>query len=319
MPRQSPSSTDASGDSVRLQLPPAAIVVLVFTLFLSATLPGCTGDSDRAGYTVDSFGKLAVSCPAVTVSEEVIEMNQTYARSRLTLHTQEGDVIAWLAAPREPLAGTVYAPGAGETIAAHDARMIRYAAAGFAFLYLDIRGNGGETAGLPFGQQLVQSDYAKFTRGAWPQYYLTVCDLSSARRYLADRYGCPVYAMGSSNGGRYAAVAAGVDPAFAGYVGISTSDWGIRDSFGRQGIRGDPIRFAASLEPSTYIASISPRPVWVFHAKTDPIIPSGDGETFFNHAKEPRTFSEFAGSHGINSDADEKILSAWGQIYGTRG
>ena len=49
--------------------------------------------------------------------------------------------------------------------------------------------------------------------------------------------------------GRYAAVAAGVDPDVAGYVGISTSDWGILDSAIQQGYTGDPIRFATSIEP----------------------------------------------------------------------
>ena len=124
--------------------------------------------------------------------------------------------------------------------------------------------------------------------------------------------------MGSSNGGRYAAVAAGVDPDFAGYVGISTSDWGILDSAIQQGYTGDPIRFAASIEPGTYFAKISPRPVWIFHSKNDTVIPFEDGEQFFKRALEPKTFIEFTGDHGINSDVDERILMQWAQIYGTR-
>jgi hypothetical protein len=213
----------------------------------------------------------------------------------------------------------VYAPGAGETPAAHDGRMVQYAAAGYAFLYVDIRGNGGETAGLPFSQQLIQADYTTFAAGEWPQYYLTVCDLAAARGYLAERYDVPVYSMGSSNGGRYAAIAAAVDPACAGYIGISTSDWGIRDAVVAQGLAGEPARFAASLEPSTYIASIAPRPVWMYHARADTIIPFKNGKTLYDRAADPKTFTEFAGAHGINSAVDEHVLSAWAQIYGTRG
>ena len=286
---------------------------------ICAALAGCTGTPAKPSYSVDSSGRLSVVCPAATVSEEVLLKNETYTKSRLVFHTQEGDVIAYLSAPEKPLAAVVYVPGAGETVSAHAERMLRYAKAGYAFLYVDIRGNGGETAGLPIGQQLIQSDYTKFTVGGWPQYYETICDLSSARRYLTDRYGVPVYAMGSSNGGRYAAIAAGTDTAFAGYIGISTSDWGVRDSLAAQGITGDPARFAASLEPSTYLASISPRPVRVFHSRADNIIPFAGGEDFFSRAKDPKTFSEFAGAHGINTDVDDKILSAWAQIYGTRG
>ena len=286
---------------------------------VSACLAGCTGTTTKPAYSVDSAGKLSVSCPVAPVLETVLVANGTFTKSRLTFHTQEGDVTAYLAAPERPRAAVVYAPGAGETPAAHDGRMVQYAAAGYAFLYVDIRGNGGESAGLPFGQQLVQADYTKFTAGEWPQYYLTVCDLAAARRYLTERYGVPVYSMGSSNGGRYAAIAAAADPAFAGYIGISTSDWGIYESVAAQGITGDPARFAASLEPSTYIAAISPRPVWICHARADTFIPFENGQALYDRAGDPKTFMEFAGAHGINSDVDNRILSAWAQIYGTRG
>jgi predicted peptidase len=125
--------------------------------------------------------------------------------------------------------------------------------------------------------------------------------------------------MGSSNGGRYAAVATGVDPDFAGYIGISTSDWGILDSANQAGDKGDIIRFASSLEPSTYFKKISPRPVWIFHAVNDTVIPFDNGRQLFEDAREPKTFIEFSGEHGINSDVDDRILMQWAQIYATRG
>ncbi|OPY39013.1 MAG: Alpha/beta hydrolase family protein [Methanoregula sp. PtaU1.Bin051] len=295
---------------------PAFFILL---LIAGICLAGCTGKRSEPAYSVDSSGKLSVSCPVATVSEDVLVKNETYTKSRIVFHTQDGDVVTYLSAPEKPLVAVVYVPGAGETVAAHGERMLRYAKAGYAFLYVDIRGNGGGTAGLPFGQQLIQSDYAKFGAGRWPQYYETICDLSEARRYLADRYNVPVYAMGSSNGGRYAVIAAATDPAFAGYIGISTSDWGLYDSITAQDITGDPVRFAASVEPSTYIASISPRPVWILHSHSDTIIPFDSGKDLYELAGEPKALIEFAGAHGINSDADDRILSEWAQIYGTRG
>jgi dipeptidyl aminopeptidase/acylaminoacyl peptidase len=291
------------------------IGLLIFLLVLA----GCSGTPIKSTYSVDDKGVLSLTCAPVTTTDEEIFANETYTKSRIVFHTGNGDVVSYLGAPEGPKAVIVYAPGAGEKRAGHEERMIRYAAAGYAFLFVDTRGNGGETDGIPFSQQLIQQDYVKFGRGEMPQYYLSICDLVSAQKFLTRKYKVPIYSMGSSNGGRYAAVAAGIDPAFAGYVGISTSEWGLRDSITQQGITGDPVRFATSLEPGTYIGKISPRPVWIFHARSDPIIPFESGQQLFEKAQDPKTFTVFSGDHGINPDVDERILEQWAQIYATRG
>ncbi|MDP2797738.1 MAG: alpha/beta hydrolase [Methanoregula sp.] len=292
---------------------------VIFVLLLACA--GCTGipgTGAKPAYSVDNKGILSVTCAPVTTSEEMLFSNETYTKTRIVMHTQSGDVITYLAAPKNPKAAIVYAPGAGEKIAGHEERMVRYAAAGYAFMFTDTRGNGAETPGIPFSPQLVQQDYKRFENGDWPQYYLTVCDLVSAQKIVSDRFSVPVHVMGSSNGGRYAAVAAGIDPQFAGYVGISTSDWGLLDSTIQQGYSGAPVRFATSVEPSTYFTKITPRPVWIFHASGDQIIPFANGKQFFDLAQEPKTFTGFSGSHGINSDVDAQIIMQWAQIYGTR-
>ena len=291
------------------------VFIAMCLLILFMALAGCTGSATKPSYSVDSKGTLSVSCAPVTTSETVIFTNDTYTKTKIVMHTQSGDVVTYLAAPKQPTAAIIYVPGAGEKLVGHEERMVHYTAAGYAFLFVDIRGNGGQTPGYPFNPQL---DFSLFEKGDWPQYYLMVCDLVTARQVLSDRFGVPVYAMGSSNGGRYAAVAAGVDPDFAGYVGISTSDWGILDSAIQEGYTGAPIRFATSLEPSTYIKKISPRPVWIFHSINDPIIPFNNGKQFFGLAGEPKKFIEFSGSHGINTDVDDRIIMQWAQIYATR-
>ncbi len=110
--------------------------------------------------------------------------------------------------------------------------MVTYAKAGYTFMFLDYRGRGGETAGYPLNPQ---TDYTHFENKEWPEYYLTICDISSAQAMLTAKFGVPVYAVGGSNGGRYAAVAAGVDKNFAGYVGISTCRLGDQGLSGRAG------------------------------------------------------------------------------------
>jgi len=291
----------------------AIIAAGILVVFIA--LAGCTGNRVSSSYSVDNNGILSVSCAPVTTSEEILFTNEAYTKTKVVMHTQNGDVVTYLAAPEHPKAAIVYVPGAGEKPAGHEERMVRYTAAGYAFLFVDIRGNGGQTPGYPFNPQ---RDFSQFEKGDWPQYYLTICDLVAARQVLSGRFGVPVYAMGSSNGGRFAAVAAGVDPEFSGYVGISTSDWGVLDSAIQQGYSGNLIRFATSLEPSTYFTKISPRPVWVFHAAGDPIIPFANGKQFYDSAQEPKTFLEFSGEHGINSDVDDRIIVQWAQIYATR-
>ena len=292
-----------------------SIGVIIVLLLVCAGCSGTPGTGSKPAYSVDTKGILSVTCAPVTTSEEVLFSNETYTKTRIVMHTQSGNVVTYLAAPKNPKAAIVYAPGAGETNAGHEERMVRYAAAGYAFMFTDTRGNGAETPGIPFSPQLIQQDYSGFEKGDWPQYYLTICDLVNAQKIISDRFSVPVYAMGSSNGGRYAAVAAGVNPRFAGYVGISTSDWGLLDSTIQQGYSGDPVRFATSIEPSTYFTKITPRPVWIFHAAGDPIIPFANGKQFFDSALEPKTFTEFSGSHGINSDVDAQIIMQWAQIY----
>lgn len=299
-----------SAELLRSGLTIAGILLVVFI-----AITGCTADTASSSYSVDRSGILSVSCAPVPSSDEILFRNDTYTKTKIVLHTQNANVVTYLAAPKHPVAAIVYVPGAGEQPAGHEERMVRYSAAGYAFLFVDIRGNGGQTPGYPLNPQ---RDFSLFEKGYWPQYYETICDLIASRRMLSDRFRVPVYAMGSSNGGRYAAVATGVDSDFAGYVGISTSDWGILKSAIQEGYTGDTIRFATSLEPGAYFKKISPRPVWVFHAVNDTVIPFDYGGQFFRDAEEPKTFIEFSGNHGINRDVDDRILMQWAQIYATR-
>ena len=289
-----------------------AYILAVFLIAVAA-IAGCTSAPAKASYSVDNNGVLSVTCAPVTTNETVLFSNDTYTESRVVLHTQTGDVVTYLSYPERPKAVLEYIPGAGEKVSGHAQRMVTYAAAGYAFMFVDIRGRGGETAGYPFNPQ---EDYSRFESGDWPEYYLTICDISSLRAVLADRFGVPVYAVGGSNGGRYAAVAAGADPEFAGYVGISTADWGLRDAVLAQGGTGDILRFATSLEPGTYLPGISPRPVWMYHNATDPFIPFADGKALFATANQPKTFTEFSGDHGINPDVDRRLIAQLAQIYG---
>jgi fermentation-respiration switch protein FrsA (DUF1100 family) len=273
----------------------AALIVIV----LGA---GCTTPEDTASYSVDGNGTLSLTAPSPAFSETVIDARDGVALSRVVFENPGGSVHALLAAPEVPCAAIVYAPGAGVKAEAHRERAIRYAGEGIACMVVDIRGNGGESAGYPMD---LEKDYALYGKGRWPQYYRIVQDLMVARTMLENRYAVPVYAAGSSNGGRYAAVAAAVDGKFAGYFGVSTSGFG---GLGEQ-YTGALRTFLFSIDPDRAIGGISPRPVRIFHSPADAVIPYDMGMALFNHAREPKNFIAFNGTHGICSEVDDTVIA----------
>ncbi len=290
----------------------ALIVGIGLTVLLLVLLAGCAGTQPIGRtYSVDSSGILSVTCSPVPVTETILKTEENVTVSRLVFHTSHGDVFGLLAAPVSPKAAFVHAPGAGNKKEGHEGRAVSYAQHGYAYLVLDVRGNGGETPGYPLD---FEKDFSLYQNGGFPEYYDTVCDMINARQYLVSRYGVPVYASGESNGGRYAAVATAIDPGFAGYIGISTS------GFGRAGDNPDYTeaarKFLLSVDPDIYIGAISPRPVILFHAPDDPILPFADGKKLFDLSLQPKKFFPFNGTHGVNGEVDQVLIAEYAQIYG---
>jgi len=263
---------------------------------------GCTGAGNGgASWSVTKDGYLDVICPVpAAVNETILVKNASLTLSEVSFKDIDEEVYGLLAAPANPRGAVILAPGAGVTREDEQERVEDYAMAGCAALVLDLRENGGETRGLPFDPNL---DFMAFNAGVWPEFYKTVCDLSVARGITSERWKVPVYAMGASNGGRYAAIAAAADPNFAGYIGVSTSGFGL---IGNQ-YTGNASRFLLSIDPDHAIGQIAPRPVWIFHSRTDPIINFTLGEELYSRAGNPKEFIVFNGSHGENSEVDARV------------
>ena len=62
--------------------------------------------------------------------------------------------------------------------------------------------------------------------------------------------------------------------------------------------------------PGTYVAGISPDPLWVFHSPADADIPCQNGSALFNAAEEPKNCEAFNGTHGITPEVDSRITGA---------
>ncbi|WOF16648.1 prolyl oligopeptidase family serine peptidase [Methanoplanus sp. FWC-SCC4] len=281
----------------------AAIACIFIASFILVS--GCTQvqDGKENAYQVSEDCILSFSDISYTFDEHntIKESNSTL--THLTMKDGKTDVYSIMAKPvSAPVAAVVFAPGAGVSADAHKDRAISYADQGILYLVVDVRGNGGKTNGYPFS---LEKDFNKFLEGEWAQYYLVVRDLLAAGGYLKSVYpDIPVYVMGSSNGGRFAAVAAGMDDSvFSGYFGVSTSGFIYEE--GTYGPEAD--RFLKSINPDTYIKSISPDPVFIFHAPEDKIIPFDEGMALFNMANEPKDFIAFNGTHGVNAEVDDYV------------
>jgi dienelactone hydrolase len=276
------------------------LAILMGGLILGA---GCTGTGNGgASWSVTGDGYLDISCPVpATVNEHILEKNASLTLSEVSFQDIDEEVYGLLAVPENPRGAVILAPGAGVTKEREQERVETYAMAGCAALVLDLRGNGGETPGRGFSPE---QDFLAFNAGVWPEFYKTVCDLSAARGVVSGRWKVPVYAMGASNGGRYAAIAAAADPAFSGYIGVSTSGF---DLAGNQ-YTGNASRFLLSIDPDHAIGKIAPRPVWIFHSRRDPIINFTLGEELYSRAGNPKEFIVFNGTHGENGEVDGRVI-----------
>jgi pimeloyl-ACP methyl ester carboxylesterase len=278
------------------------IVCIAMLIIVVCILAGCVTPGTQRTYTVSDSGVLSLNCGSVPATVTQIEKIDNHTPSRVVFHTPSGDVYAVYSSPEKPSAAFVFAPGAGVKKEWHIQRAERYADAGYAFLVMDLRGNGGETPGYRFS---LDEDYKRFTKEEWPQYYETVCDLVAARAFLEERYDAPVFLMGDSNGGRIAAIAAASDPGCAGFIGVSTSGFNMTGDH----YTGDSRRFLLSVDPDVAVTRIAPRPVWIFHAPADTIIPFSDGRRLYDMAGEPKRFVSFKGTHGSNEEVDRILMN----------
>ncbi|MDD1724242.1 MAG: alpha/beta hydrolase [Methanospirillum sp.] len=284
------------------------VILTLVVMIALVTSAGCTGATEKekkqdvASWNLSRTGEISFQLPPARVTTGIIEENSNLTVENLTFSSFAGDVHAVLVVPPHPSRMFVWALGANNAASGYIEHMKYYPPEGVGVLILDIRGNGGVTPGYPMN---IERDFSMYANGEWPQFYLITADLIQAGEYLHERYpGIPVWAVGESNGGRYAALAAEADPGFSGYIGISTS------GFDRIGNRYEsPAReFLLSIDPTVSVRAISPRPVILFHAPDDPVIPYRDGQNLSLAAGPDAIFIPFNGTHGVNREVDAEII-----------
>lgn len=146
-------------------------------------------------------------------------------------------------------------------------------------------------------------DYELFKAGKEPLEHKMVFDalrsvdvLRQDSRIDAKR----IAIIGESNGGRFAIIAAALDPEIKGVIGISTSGYDTESQI--VDIRDETvIRFYRSIDPDTYLGYIPPRRFVMLHSVNDDIIPIDLAENTFKKAREPKQFYKVTtGTHGFS-------------------
>jgi dienelactone hydrolase len=207
---------------------------------------------------------------------------------------------------RIPAAGTKVPAGVilpGATVPKEGTQTLAdiFSSMGYASLGIEQRNRGG----VDF-----RYDYDLWKNGKEPVEHKMVFDALRAVDVLRQQPSIDperIAIVGESNGGRFAIIAAAIDPRISGVIGISTSGYDAESQINE--IKDESvIRFYRSIDPETYLKSIPPRKFVMLHSVNDTIIQIQFAQNTFEKAMEPKQFySVTTGTHGYSEGMKEPL------------
>ena len=185
-----------------------------------------------------------------------------------------------------------------------------FSSMGYASLGIEQRNRGG----VDF-----RSDFDLWKNGKEPVEHKMVFDALRAVDVLRQQPSIDperIAIVGESNGGRFAIIAAAIDPKISGIIGISTSGYDTESQISQ--IKDESaIRFYRSIDPETYLKSIPPRKFVMLHSVNDTIIQIGYAQNTFGKAMEPKQFySVTTGTHGYSEGMKEPLVNELKVMFG---
>ena len=275
------------------------ILAVVMTVF---SLPKMNKDTKETIWAVDeshvlSFSHRELAAPHATL----IEDTANYSLEKISYQSYDTTVFGLLRVPKNVTkpAVIIVLPAATVTKETDSAMGNALSSWGYASLTLDERGNGGETKGS--SPMDFMAGFEAYSNGKMPAQYAQIYDVLLAYDYLQSRKdldGGSISVLGESMGGRFAIIAAGIEPGFKAAFIVSSSPYGLD-----AGNNTDAIRFVDSVEPVTYLKKMPPRKLVMFHFTDDPIIPIPFGRSLYDNASQPKVWYQYNGSvHGVYSD-----------------
>ncbi len=232
----------------------------------------------------------------VDVKVEKIEKGTDYTLETISFPSKDFTVYGLLRIPasKEKVPGIVILPGATITKEGTQTLAVIFSDNGYASLGIDQRNQGVVN---------IKSDYELWTEGMEPVEHKMVFDALRAVDVLKQEPAVDpekIAIVGESNGGRFAIIAAAIDPKISGVIGISTSGYDTESQVNE--IRDESIiRFYRSVDPDTYLKFIPPRKFVMIHSDNDTIIPIQLARNTFMKALPPKQFYNVTtGSHGYS-------------------
>ncbi len=287
------------------------LIAVGSAIILIAFLWASFGNHDALqDWNVDEYGIMSYPTDrGVPVFDSMI-VNYTpdHTLEYINYSSRDEVISALLRIPNSsgPVPGILILPGAGVTKEGEQGLSAELAKMGYASMVIDQRNNGG----VDF-----QKDGELFEAGYEPIEHKMVYDALRAvdvMRQYPEVDPDNIAIMGISNGGRFAIIAAGIDPSINGVVGISTNGYDVESYISENSgqITQNQTRFLRSIDPDTYLDKLPPRKLVMIHMTNDSVIQIDMAQATYDKANEPKVFYPLEGNgHGYNG-AMRNVLEA---------
>ncbi|NTU99628.1 MAG: acetylxylan esterase [Methanoregulaceae archaeon] len=275
------------------------ILAVVTTVFY---LPKIGNDMTETTWAVDQSHVLSFRHRELAAPQgKVIQETADYSLEKISYSSYDTTVYGLLRIPKNMTKPPVVIVLPAATVSKEEDSPMANALSswGYASLTLDERGNGGETKGI--SPMDFTTGYEAFRSCDMPAQYAQIYDVLLGYDYLRshnDLDGGNISVLGESMGGRFAVIAAGIEPGFKAAFVVSSSPYGLDAGSNREARR-----FVDSVEPETYLPKLPPRKLVMFHFTNDTIIPIAYGRSLYDKASQPKAWYQYNGSvHGVYSD-----------------
>jgi dienelactone hydrolase len=300
--QQAESNKKAANAKILIALGSAVILIALLWAIFGNNAILQEWDVDEDGIIIYPAGR------GTPVYDSIMVEDGGYYLDYINYSSRDEIITALLRIPKSshPVPSILILPGATVSKEGEQGLSTELADMGYASMVIDQRNLGGVD---------IQLDSNLFQAGQEPTQYKMVFDALKAidvMRQYPEIDPDNIAIIGISNGGRFAIIAAVIEPSIKGVVGISTSGYDVESFIANNSgqITENQTRFLRSIDPDTYLDRLPPRKLVMIHTINDSIIPLQMAKVTYEKADDPKIFYTMEGNgHGYNT-AMRDILEA---------